>query len=191
LTEPRATPALGRPNLDSNWSATSATPDGTVRIRESVPDRRPQPPGFAGVRVFGTVRAEETAPAESTANGLASRSPCGAIQAGSRKRDPALFNSGLGERSPGPLRFSPTFPRPSTLGVHHARVDSVRAESATGVKERATRAFWTAFALSLLARGERGTERHHQPHGSPKSNTKGSPARAVGDKGIHKNGPPT
>ena len=33
--------------------------------------------------------------------------------------------------------------------------------------------------------------RHHQPHGSPKSNTKGSPARAVGDKGIHKNGPPT
>ena len=32
--------------------------------------------------------------------------------------------------------------------------------------------------------------RHHQPHGSPKSDTKGSPARAVGDKGIHKNGPP-
>jgi len=56
------------------------------------------------------------------------------------------------------LRFSPTFPRPSTLREHDARVDSVRAESATGVKERATRAFWTAFALSLLARGERGTE---------------------------------
>jgi hypothetical protein len=44
------------------------------------------------------------------------------------------------------------------LGEHDARVDSVRAESAAGVKERATRALWTAFALSLLARGERGTE---------------------------------
>lgn len=68
------------------------------------------------------------------------------------------MNSGLGERSPGPLRFSPTFPRPSTLREHHARVDSVRAESAAGVKERVPTAFWTAFALSLLARGERGTE---------------------------------
>jgi hypothetical protein len=56
------------------------------------------------------------------------------------------------------LRFSPTFPRPSTLGEHDARVDSVRAESAASVKERVTRALWTAFALSLLARGERGTE---------------------------------
>jgi len=46
------------------------------------------------------------------------------------------------------LRFSPTFPRPSTLDVLAARVDSVRAESAVGVKERATRALWTAFALS-------------------------------------------
>jgi len=44
------------------------------------------------------------------------------------------------------------------LGEHDARVDSVRAESAAGVKERPPRAFWTAFALSLLARGERGTE---------------------------------
>lgn len=79
LTEPRATPALGRPNLDSNWSATSATLDGTVRIRESVPDRRPQPPGFAGVRVSGTVRAERTRPAESPANGLAGGDECGAI----------------------------------------------------------------------------------------------------------------
>jgi hypothetical protein len=56
------------------------------------------------------------------------------------------------------LRFSPTFPRPSTLGEHDARVVSVRAESAAGVNERAPRAFWTAFTLSLLARGERGTE---------------------------------
>jgi len=56
------------------------------------------------------------------------------------------------------LRFSPTFPRPSTLGEHDARVDSVRAESAAGVKEHPATAFWTAFALSLLARGERGTE---------------------------------
>lgn len=47
--------------------------------------------------------------------------------------------------------------RPVT-GEHDARVDSVRAESAAGVKERATRAIWTAFALSLLTRGERGTE---------------------------------
>jgi hypothetical protein len=38
------------------------------------------------------------------------------------------------------------------------RVDSVRAESAGGVTERPARAFWTAFALSLLASGERGTE---------------------------------
>jgi len=37
-------------------------------------------------------------------------------------------------------------------------VDSVRAESAADMKERASRAFWTAFALSVLARGERGTE---------------------------------
>jgi hypothetical protein len=37
-------------------------------------------------------------------------------------------------------------------------VDSVRAESAAGVKERASRALWTAFALSLLARGEREAE---------------------------------
>jgi hypothetical protein len=56
------------------------------------------------------------------------------------------------------LRFSPTFPRPSTLREHDARVDSVRAESAAGAKERSSRAFWTAFALSLLANGERGTE---------------------------------
>jgi hypothetical protein len=58
----------------------------------------------------------------------------------------------------GRSRFSPTFPQPSTLGEHDARVDSVRAESAAGVKERSPRAIWTAFALSLLARGERGTE---------------------------------
>jgi len=56
------------------------------------------------------------------------------------------------------LRFSPTFPRPSTLGEHDARVDSVRAESVRGVKEGVMGAFWTALALSLLARGERGTE---------------------------------
>jgi hypothetical protein len=37
-------------------------------------------------------------------------------------------------------------------------VDSVRAESAAGVKDRPPRAFWTAFALSLQASGERGTE---------------------------------
>jgi hypothetical protein len=37
-------------------------------------------------------------------------------------------------------------------------VDSVRAESATGVKKRATRAFWTAFALSVLSSGEREAE---------------------------------
>jgi hypothetical protein len=41
-----------------------------------------------------------------------------------------------------------------SLREHHARVDSVRAESAAGVKERATRAFWTAFALSSGQRGE-------------------------------------
>ncbi len=90
---------------------------------------------------------------------VAGSSPAvGAIHEGSRKRDPALFNSGLGERSPGPLRFSPTFPRPSVLVELDARVDSVRAESAAGAKERAPRTLWTAFALSLLARGERGTE---------------------------------
>jgi hypothetical protein len=37
-------------------------------------------------------------------------------------------------------------------------VDGVRAESAAGVKEPGSRAFWTPFALSLLASGERGTE---------------------------------
>jgi len=44
------------------------------------------------------------------------------------------------------------------LGVLGERVDSVRAESAAGVKERPSRAFWTAFALFVLARGERGME---------------------------------
>ena len=34
----------------------------------------------------------------------------------------------------------------------------VRAESAAGVKERATRAFWPRFALNLLANGERKNE---------------------------------
>lgn len=52
MTELRATPAFGRPILDSNWSATSATPHGTVRTLESVPARVAQPPGFAGVRIF-------------------------------------------------------------------------------------------------------------------------------------------
>jgi hypothetical protein len=33
-------------------------------------------------------------------------------------------------------------------------VDSGRAESAAGVKERATRVFWTPFALSVLSSGE-------------------------------------
>jgi hypothetical protein len=69
----------------------------------------------------------------------------GVIHAGSRRRDPALFSTGLGERSPGPVRFSPTFRRPSTLDVRASRVDSVRAESAAGVKERATRARGTPF----------------------------------------------
>jgi len=36
--------------------------------------------------------------------------------------------------------------------------DSVRAESTAGVKERAPRALGTAFALSLLASGEREAE---------------------------------
>jgi hypothetical protein len=44
------------------------------------------------------------------------------------------------------------------LREHDARADSVRVESAAGVKERSSTAIWTAFALSLLARGERGTE---------------------------------
>jgi hypothetical protein len=46
-------------------------------------------------------------------------------------------------------------PRPSAVGACGARRDSVRAESAAGVKKRATGARGTAFALSLLARGER------------------------------------
>jgi hypothetical protein len=37
-------------------------------------------------------------------------------------------------------------------------LDSVRAESAAGVKERALAAFWTRFARSLLASGEREAE---------------------------------
>lgn len=52
----------------------------------------------------------------------------------------------------------PTFPPPSTLHEHDARVDSVRAESAAGVTEPVKRGLWTAFALSLLARGEREAE---------------------------------
>ena len=101
---------------------------GTVRIGSSVPTGSAQPIGLASIRVLETVRTVRTRPAESPANGLASGAAHGAIQAGSGKRDRALSNWGLGERSPGPLRFSPTFPRPSTLREHHARVDSVRAE---------------------------------------------------------------
>jgi hypothetical protein len=52
---------------------------GTVRTRENVPARIAQPPGFAGVRMFGTVRAERTRPAESPANGLANGAAHGAI----------------------------------------------------------------------------------------------------------------
>lgn len=58
----------------------------------------------------------------------------------------------------GPVRFSPTFPRPSAFREHYARVDSVRSESVVGVKERVTTAFWTAFALSILSCGEREAE---------------------------------
>jgi hypothetical protein len=50
------------------------------------------------------------------------------------------------------------FPRGSRVDARRTRRDGVRAESAAGVKERVTRAHGTAFALSLLARGERGTE---------------------------------
>jgi hypothetical protein len=56
------------------------------------------------------------------------------------------------------LPFLPTFPRLSALGAFAVFRDSVRAESAAGVKERATRALGTAFALSLLASGEREAE---------------------------------
>jgi hypothetical protein len=42
---------------------------GTVRIRESVRPRVAQPLGFASVRIFGTVRAERTRPAESLRTG--------------------------------------------------------------------------------------------------------------------------
>ena len=126
------------------------------REPSGVQPRNPSAPQAFALR--WTVRFSAACPRKSRRERFASRSPCGAIHAGSRKRDPALFNSGLGERSPGPLRFSPTFPRPSTLREHDARVDSVRAESAAGVKERATRALWTAFALSLPASGERETE---------------------------------
>lgn len=51
---------------------------GTARFPESVPAHAAQPPGFASVRISRTVRAERTRPAESAANGFASRSPCGA-----------------------------------------------------------------------------------------------------------------
>ena len=44
--------------------------------------------------------------------------------------------------------------------------------------------------LPVVVRSHGYLDRHHQPHGSPKSNTKGSPARAVGDKGIHINDTP-
>lgn len=51
---------------------------GTARIRESVPACVAQPAGFASVRIFGTVRAERTRPAESPANRLVSGAECGA-----------------------------------------------------------------------------------------------------------------
>ena len=54
--------------------------------------------------------------------------------------------------------FGSTSPLPSTLGVQHAREAGPRAESAAGVKERPSSAFWTAFGRSLLPRGESVTE---------------------------------
>ena len=60
---------------------------GTGRTRERVPRRIAQPPGFAGVRISGTVRAERTRPAESPANGFAGRSQCGAVSSFFRNDD--------------------------------------------------------------------------------------------------------
>src|SRR5690606_40914852 len=82
---------------------------GTARIRESDPARVAQPPGFASVRGFGTMRAERTRPAESAANELANGYECGAISSSSRTPREASFNSGPEERSSGPLPFLPCF----------------------------------------------------------------------------------
>jgi len=67
-------------------------------------------------------------------------------------------NSGPEEQSSGPLPFLPCFPEGLRVGGRQVRRDGVRAESAAGVKERATRARGTAFALSCLACGEREAE---------------------------------
>jgi hypothetical protein len=75
----------------------------------------------------------------------------------------ANFARGVSKQRPrraisGAVAFLPHVSATFDARRAHARVDSVRTESAAGVKKRALRAFWTAFALSLLARGERGTE---------------------------------
>jgi hypothetical protein len=73
---------------------TASPRGGTERIRESVPGRIAQAHGFAGVRIFRTVRAERTSPAESTANGVADRVGCGAIFESRQEGRPA------GKRNP-------------------------------------------------------------------------------------------
>jgi len=69
-----------------------------------------------------------------------------------------ILNSGPEERSSGPLAFLPCFSEGLRVGGRRGRWDGVRAESAGRVKERATRALGTTFALSSLAGGERGAE---------------------------------
>jgi len=93
-----------------------------------------------------------------TENGYEEGCTRGAIQAGSRKRDPALFNSGPRERSPGPLSFLPCFPEGLRVAERRARRDGDRAESAARVKMSASIARETAFALSSRSRGEREAE---------------------------------
>lgn len=53
--------------------------DGTVRNRATVPGRADQLTWIAGIRTFGTVRAERPRPAESPAKGFAGGCECGAI----------------------------------------------------------------------------------------------------------------
>ena len=68
--------------------------------------------------------------------------------------------------------------------MNHGNVSPQIAKGLLALKER------IAAAKIPSSKLDETLKRHHQPHGSPKSDTKGSPARAVGDKGIHINDTP-
>lgn len=125
--------------------------DGTVRIRASVPARRPQSAGFATIRISGTVRAERTRPTESTANGLVNGSPRGAIHPSTRTRWKASVNGAPQVIASGASSFARKFDGSQAPRVAKP-LSRVLAENAVRARRRAR---GKLLPLSELSRGGR------------------------------------